>query len=149
MTVGDNIKRLREEKGISVKEVSEKLEINEPSIRDLENGDFDWHSGFAIGKLIELSELLGLSILELILEKEEGIESNSYKDLSRQIQSHIDEGNSKDDLPWEVDPVLTNPNEVNNYTIMFLMDFGEILGVDWRSYLSPEKHNQAIVQKNL
>lgn len=107
MSIGENIKRIRKEKGVLQKEAAAAVGLNESNYNRMENG----HREPTVAALKKLSELFGVSTDYLIdpdtdLPKEVIIEDKTAQEQLRLI-SQLDE-DDKQFVFQMIDKILTN-----------------------------------------
>ena len=77
-----------------------------------------------------------ISILDLVTDNNtKDVEPSDYENLALHITSWMQSGGTKEDLSWEIDGILQDPNRIGEMPIDFLIDMGNEIGFDWRSYL--------------
>jgi transcriptional regulator with XRE-family HTH domain len=66
MTVGENIKRLRETKNMTQESLAQKLGVTSSNISQIESGE----RGLSIDKAVLIADALGVSLMDLLEDKE-------------------------------------------------------------------------------
>lgn len=66
MTVGENIKRIREAKGMTQEDLAQMLGVTSSNVSQIESGE----RGLSIEKGVLIADALGVSLMELLEDKE-------------------------------------------------------------------------------
>jgi len=136
MEVRDRIRKHRQAKGLTEAELARESGISLSNFHDLESYDDEWRTAISINELERLAVALDVSILDLVTDNNtKDVEPSDYENLALHITSWMQSGGTKEDLSWEIDGILQDPNRTGEMPIDFLIDMGNEIGFDWRSYL--------------
>src|SRR5690625_1405598 len=100
MDVGEFIKKTREEKGISARELSRRSKVSQPYISQIENGDFENPSRKIISKLakgLNISEVhllhmagyLNRETFDVLSDVKNILDNNEWKDVTHEMKDKI------------------------------------------------------------
>src|SRR5690349_1268840 len=142
-TPGDRFRAARERAGMTEDEVATQASLPVAWYRDLEHDPSEIWSNVSLDSLYRVCEVLGLTLRGILdVENKVGVPSIAPSQLATTIQHRIraeetDPETWGDRVGWDVKPILTDPMNVERYTLDALRDICGALNLDWRAVLRP------------
>ena len=141
----ERIEAFREKSGKSESEIAEAMGVETSYYSSLEKSDEQFFFSTSISEALKLAEQLGIDLLELLApdSKKEGIGRMSFSQLSQYIINHIGQKGItieefEEQTGWQIEDFISNPESGRENPIIFLIDVGKALEIDWLS-LVPEE----------
>lgn len=133
----------RIQSGQSIEEISRKAQVPSATYYDLESHEEDVHDAVSLADLRRVCDVLNISLSDLF-RRPTATELASTSDfsalaeaLSHYLQEHtVTVGEFETMAGWEVAEFLERPNSAWNWTVDYLRDVCNAIGVDWHSFLA-------------
>jgi hypothetical protein len=137
--LAQRIRTLRENRGINIDAVVEKLALNRPSAYDLESYDDEALMCISLRQFALLCELLGADPLALAdptdsLSLYEALSPIELAKIVRQRSQDVATSGEdfEDQAGWDIGKFLADPNAIWEWNMDCLGDVCSAAGVDWR-----------------
>ncbi len=141
-STADRIKELRLKSGRTESELADALGLTTDAYADLERYDSEIDSTLSISQALQLADLLGAPIVELLGEGDAHAAAVSIATvraaLATQIAHSPDAREALEDaIDWDLGPFLEAPREWTTvYTLDFLRRLAALVDLDWRRLLA-------------
>ena len=129
MTIGENIKRVRKEKGLTQKELAKKLNVSEPMISQYESKET-----LKLETLRKIAMALGVSTFDLLDSKEL---ENEFEKLENELEEHIKIEDSKYITKHNLNQLIEELSNIN-ISFEYITKFEEWMDED-TSFLDTSK----------
>ena len=137
-----NLRRLREDAGLTVQEVAAAIGLNNEWVWDLESYDEELYMTISLAALQHLAFLLRTTARQLLLleDKPSGEPRVAFKDLVAHLREHLRASGQSadafgDEVGWDLASTLDNPSNVWEWSPDELRDVAAGLRIDWASAL--------------
>jgi len=141
-STADRIKELRLKSGRTESELADALGLTPDAYADLERYDSEIDSTLSISQALQLADLLGTPIVELLAEADAQAAAVSIATvrtaLATQLAHSPDAREALEDaIDWDLGPFLEAQREWTTvYTLDFLRRLAALVDLDWRRLLA-------------
>ena len=137
-----NLRRLREDAGLTVPEVAAAIGLNNAWVWDLESYDEELYMTISLAALQRLAILLRTTAKQLLLleDKPSGETRVAFKDFVAHLREHLrTSGQSADafgdEVGWDLTTTLDDPSDLWEWSPDELRDVAAGLRIDWANAL--------------
>lgn len=141
-STAERIKELRLKSGRTESEIADALGLTTDAYADLERYDSEIDSTLSISQALQLADLLGIPIVELLAEGDAQAAAVSIATVRAALAAHLARSSGarealEEAIDWDLGPFLEAQREWPTvYTLDFLRRLAALVDLDWRRLLA-------------